>query len=98
VTLPAWSVTWPTHYISDGADEMQMLCHCTDCRKTSGATYSNNFIVPSANLKITKGTPKEISKIADSGKPITNCFCPDCGKLSSSFCFQIGSRLESGRR
>jgi hypothetical protein len=25
------------------------------------------------------GTPKEISKIADTGKKITSHFCPDCG-------------------
>jgi hypothetical protein len=36
--------------------------------------------VPSANFKVTKGTPKEISKIADTGKEITSCFCPDCGE------------------
>ncbi|EXJ89350.1 hypothetical protein A1O3_02417 [Capronia epimyces CBS 606.96] len=55
------------------------LCHCADCRKMSGGLYSYNVLVPSANFKVTAGTPKEISKIADSGKPITNCFCPDCG-------------------
>lgn len=35
--------------------------------------------MPSSNFKLVAGTPKEISKTADSGKSITSCFCPDCG-------------------
>lgn len=27
-----------------------------------------------------EGTPKEITKTADSGKSITSCFCGDCGR------------------
>ncbi|ETI28041.1 hypothetical protein G647_00490 [Cladophialophora carrionii CBS 160.54] len=62
-----------------GDPAMTALCHCADCRKISGGNYSNNIVVPSANFKVTQGTPKEITKTADSGKSITNCFCPDCG-------------------
>jgi len=62
-----------------GEPAMTALCHCADCRKISGGNYSNNFIVPSSNFKVTQGTPKEISKTADTGKEITSCFCPDCG-------------------
>lgn len=58
------------------------MCHCADCRKISGGNYSNNIVVPSENFKVVSGTPKEISKTADSGKSITSCFCGDCGKLS----------------
>jgi len=29
---------------------------------------------------VLSGTPKEISKTADSGNKITSCFCGDCGK------------------
>jgi len=62
-----------------GEPEMTALCHCTDCRKISGGNYSNNFIVASQNFKVTAGTPKTISKTADSGKEITSHFCGDCG-------------------
>lgn len=55
------------------------LCHCADCRKISGGNYSNNFLVPSENFKVVEGTPKKISKIADTGKEITSNFCGDCG-------------------
>jgi hypothetical protein len=49
----------------------QALCHCADCRKISGGNYSNNFLVPSEKFKVVEGTPKKISKIADTGKEIT---------------------------
>ncbi|KUJ09120.1 uncharacterized protein LY89DRAFT_598786 [Mollisia scopiformis] len=65
------------------------LCHCLDCRKIGGSSYSNNLIVPEQNFKLHSGIsfffsimlckPKEISKTADSGKTIVSHFCPDCG-------------------
>jgi hypothetical protein len=56
----------------DGLTARQTLCHCADCRKISGGNYSNNFIVPSERFKVVEGTPKKISKIADTtGKEIT---------------------------
>ncbi|KAK5198528.1 hypothetical protein LTR92_000999 [Exophiala xenobiotica] len=62
-----------------GEPAMTALCHCADCRHISGGLYSHNILVPSENFKVTKGTPRTISKTADSGKQITSCFCPDCG-------------------
>lgn len=41
--------------------------------------FSNNYVIPSERFKVF-GDPKEISKIADSGKRIVNCFCGDCGE------------------
>ncbi|KAK5309994.1 hypothetical protein LTR70_009817 [Exophiala xenobiotica] len=62
-----------------GEPAMTVLCHCTDCRKIGGGNYSNNIVVPSQQFKVLSGTPKEISKAADSGGKITSCFCADCG-------------------
>jgi hypothetical protein len=45
----------------------------------TGSTYSTNIIVPGDKFKVTSGSPKEISKKADSGKSITSHFCGDCG-------------------
>jgi hypothetical protein len=57
---------------------VQALCHCLDCRKISGSTYSTNIIVQDEGFKV-QGTPKEIAKTADGGNTITSYFCPDCG-------------------
>lgn len=54
------------------------LCHCFDCRKLTGTLYTYNFVVKSADLKIT-GSPKEVAKTSDSGNHIKNYFCSDCG-------------------
>jgi len=61
-----------------GEPNAHLLCHCLDCRKIGGASYSNNIVVPEDAFKL-EGKPKEISKQADSGKKITSHFCPDCG-------------------
>lgn len=62
-----------------GEPDAHVLCHCLDCKKIGGASYSNNLVVPEDNFKIESGKPKEISKIADTGKSITSHFCGDCG-------------------
>ena len=56
----------------------QALCHCLDCRKITGSTYSTNIIVAGPNFKLLSGTPKSIAKTADSGKEIVSHFCGDC--------------------
>ncbi|KAJ5247409.1 hypothetical protein N7468_002392 [Penicillium chermesinum] len=73
----------------DGEPIVTALCHCIDCRKLTGGLYSYNFLVNTADLRIT-GNPKAVPKSADSGNSIKNYFCPDCGtplyghKLTSS--------------
>jgi hypothetical protein len=58
----------------------QALCHCADCRKITGSTYSTNIIVPGEGFSVTKGTPKTIGKKGDNtGNTITSHFCGDCG-------------------
>ncbi|KAI3317751.1 Mss4-like protein [Xylariaceae sp. AK1471] len=66
-------------YSYEGEPVAKVLCHCTDCRKITGSTYSTNIIVSGAGFKIVTGTPKTISKTADSGREITSHFCGDCG-------------------
>ncbi|KAJ9641058.1 hypothetical protein H2199_005726 [Coniosporium tulheliwenetii] len=62
-----------------GEPKMKCLCHCLDCRKISGSTYSTNVVVPEDGFEVTSGTPKTISKTADGGETITSFFCGDCG-------------------
>ncbi|KAF7898945.1 uncharacterized protein EAF01_008158 [Botrytis porri] len=62
-----------------GEPGAHLLCHCTDCRKITGATYSNNVVLPEGQFKLESGNPKTISKKADSGNQITSHFCGDCG-------------------
>ncbi|KAF2276731.1 DUF636 domain protein [Westerdykella ornata] len=73
-------------FILEGDPVVKALCHCTDCRKITGkqalspcSTYSTNVLYPDGQFKVTQGTPKQYSKIADSGKRIVIYFCGDCG-------------------
>ncbi|MBO6949978.1 MAG: GFA family protein [Rhodospirillales bacterium] len=54
-------------------------CHCTDCRKTTGSAFNISIGLPSEGFSLTNGAPKEFTKTADSGQPITRHFCSDCG-------------------
>ncbi|KAI9652421.1 MAG: hypothetical protein M1831_006830 [Alyxoria varia] len=64
---------------STGEVLAKALCHCADCRKISGSTYSTNIIVAGDGFSVTKGMPKDFSKKADSGNTSTSYFCGDCG-------------------
>ncbi|KAK3679032.1 hypothetical protein LTR78_001485 [Recurvomyces mirabilis] len=66
-------------YSYEGEIQAKALCHCRDCQKITGSTYSTNIIVPGNNFKVTSGKDKTISKKADSGNEITSHFCGDCG-------------------
>lgn len=67
------------HISYSGQPILKATCHCLDCQKISGSTFSTNILVPEDGFKIVKGAPKTISKVADSGKTITGYFCPGCG-------------------
>ena len=54
-------------------------CHCTNCQKASGAGGSVNAMMASAAFKITQGTPKRFTAVADSGRTLHRYFCGDCG-------------------
>ncbi|KAJ4386094.1 hypothetical protein N0V93_008986 [Gnomoniopsis smithogilvyi] len=64
---------------STGQAIHKALCHCLDCRKITGSTYSTNLVVPTATFTLTKGTPKEYHHTADSGNTVILSFCGDCG-------------------
>ncbi|KAH9215495.1 Mss4-like protein [Leptodontidium sp. 2 PMI_412] len=73
------------------------LCHCLDCRKITSSLWAYNIIVSNEQLKVLRGTPKEYTKTADSGKSITTCFCPNCGttlfRYGESFGGKTGTKI-----
>ena len=56
-------------------------CHCDDCRKVTGASFSTNIIVKFEDLTVTKGTPSTYPHTADNGNIKTYEFCSECGSL-----------------
>ncbi|KAI8935434.1 hypothetical protein NX059_008011 [Plenodomus lindquistii] len=66
-------------YEVTGDSEASILCHCLDCRKISGSTYSTNSLFSADGFKVTKGAAKQHTVKADGGNEITSNFCGDCG-------------------
>ncbi|KAJ7272176.1 Mss4-like protein [Mycena rebaudengoi] len=56
----------------------QIVCHCLDCKETSGSAFSTNVLAPKKDVKIT-GPVKEYSVKVPSGNTVTRVFCSNCG-------------------
>ncbi len=56
-----------------------VVCHCTDCRKASGAAAAYNARVPASAVTIVRGVTKSHVVTADSGDRLERFFCGDCG-------------------
>ncbi|MGH1419101.1 MAG: GFA family protein [Hyphomicrobiaceae bacterium] len=54
------------------------LCHCDDCRKSSGTGHAANAFVSEDSLTIT-GNTKSFSTTTNAGNTMTRQFCADCG-------------------
>lgn len=83
-----------------GEPNAKALCHCLDCRRISGATFSNNLIVPEDNFKLESGTwGPPFSKLykyltISTGKPKEISKTADSGnKITSHFCPDCGTTL-----
>lgn len=64
-------------------------CHCDDCRRATGASFTTNVFVKADDLAVLKGVPKTFRHKSDSGNTMTKEFCCDCG--SQLFGYGSGS-------
>jgi len=55
------------------------VCHCRDCQIFSGSAYRTSAMTAPDNFRITRGSPKHIDKVADSGNTRRMLFCGNCG-------------------
>jgi hypothetical protein len=62
-------------YEADGLPFDQTNCHCSICRRTSGAPFVSWFSVARTDLRFTAGQPHELR----SSEHGTRTFCPRCG-------------------
>jgi hypothetical protein len=66
-------------YEAEGEPLFSLMCHCRDCQQASGSGYVAAVRMPSAEFRITKGTPKTYRAKSDAGNDISRVFCGDCG-------------------
>ena len=66
-------------YEANVADDLAVICHCTDCQRLSGSAYRIVVVAPESKFKLTRGLPKDYIKTTDKGIPRIQAFCSDCG-------------------
>jgi hypothetical protein len=62
-------------YEAEGAPFHETSCHCSICRRTTGAPFVTWFSLSRAQFRITRGEPK---RFRSTGRA-TRSFCPECG-------------------
>ena len=55
-----------------------IACNCLACQKRTGAVFGTGAYYPLAVIRV-EGTSKSFQRTADSGRGLTNHFCPECG-------------------
>ena len=75
MTYPGRCLCGAVAYQLSGEPNVVALCHCIDCRRSSGAPMVAWAMFPEASLTLTKGNPKTINS---SGSAMRS-FCADCG-------------------
>ena len=65
-------------YRSDVEPLMVAICHCKNCQRQSGASYSVSFIVPKGAINI-DGELTLYADTGDSGNTVNRYFCQKCG-------------------
>ncbi|WP_242128219.1 GFA family protein [Sphingobium sp. Sx8-8] len=54
------------------------VCHCRNCQKQSGASFSINLLVSTADFTMS-GTPRRFIDTSDRGTEVHREFCGQCG-------------------
>jgi hypothetical protein len=55
------------------------ICHCADCQMQSGSVFRTNIPAAAGQFRIIKGTPRNYTKVGDSGAKRIHAFCENCG-------------------
>ncbi|WP_184720005.1 GFA family protein [Caulobacter sp.] len=56
-----------------------IVCHCTSCRRQSGAAFSVNLVVRADTMSIEGELASWLDPDTESGAPIQRQFCGTCG-------------------
>ncbi len=62
-----------------GDPDFVIACNCLKCQQRGGAPFGLAGYFPKDRITAYEGEVKTFSRPADSGRRITNHFCPECG-------------------
>lgn len=67
-------------YEHSGDPAVVAICHCDDCQRHSGSSFSVNVGVPVDGLRVTGDALKTVQTVGSgSGRPRERKFCGECG-------------------
>jgi len=66
-------------YEVTGEPVRAQICHCDDCRRSSGSDSLLNVFVMADDFRVTQGEPKTFQHTANSGNIRFKAFCDNCG-------------------
>ena len=77
-SLKGGCICGAVRYQCNAEPVMQVICHCRQCQRSSGAANNPIMIVPKVALTIS-GTPRYREYKADSGNTARDGYCTQCG-------------------
>jgi hypothetical protein len=66
-------------YRVEGAPLVVAACHCTQCRRQSGAAYSVNLVVRAKTMTVEGDLASWTDTDTESGTPLARQYCASCG-------------------
>ena len=66
------------HYSATAEPAIVAVCHCKNCQKSTGTSFSVVIGVPKSAISI-EGPVKTFHDTGDSGQRVDRNFCPECG-------------------
>jgi hypothetical protein len=74
-----------TYGCGDAEPVAMAICHCTECQKQTGTTFSIVAVVPRDALKIEGDSLSSFTTVGtDSGSKVARQFCRECGSPIAS--------------
>ena len=59
--------------------QLVYTCHCTDCQRLTGSAFSLGVVVPESGFRLSGAEPRQLTRMADSGRVNVRLVCPNCG-------------------
>ncbi len=78
VRLTGGCLCGAVRYECVGPPVLALNCHCRDCQRVSGSSFTASLFVPIDSLTVA-GDVRYFDSVGDSGKVISRGFCPNCG-------------------
>ena len=79
VELKGACICGAVRYTIDALPLVVAACHCTQCRRQSGAAYSVNLVVRASTMQIEGALASWEDRNTASGVPLAREFCGVCG-------------------